>query len=53
MLRSLAAPTGQWVYDHVRAGKAVFVAEIEAAGFELIAEPEVHLFRWFRRSRKF
>lgn len=28
----------KWVLDHVRAGKEVFVAEIEAAGFELVEE---------------
>lgn len=30
-----------WLLDHVRAGKAEFRAEIEAAGFELLREPEV------------
>jgi len=31
----------EWVLDHVRAGKAEVVAEIEAGGFELQDEPEV------------
>jgi predicted methyltransferase len=30
-----------WVMDHVRAPQDVFRAEIESAGFKLVAEPEV------------
>jgi hypothetical protein len=33
-------PAG-WVMSHVRAPQSVFRAEIEAAGFKLVAEPEV------------
>lgn len=33
-------PAG-WVTDHVRASQDVFRAEIEAAGFRLVAQPEV------------
>ncbi len=32
--------TRQWLLDHVRAGKAVFRAEVEAAGFRFVAELE-------------
>ncbi len=31
----------QWIIDHVRAGQAVFIEEITAAGFELIQEHDV------------
>jgi ubiquinone/menaquinone biosynthesis C-methylase UbiE len=31
----------EWVLEHVRAGEATVRAEIEAAGFEFVAEPEV------------
>ena len=33
--------TRQWMLDHMRAGKEVFVREITAAGFELVEEVEV------------
>lgn len=33
----------EWVLGHVRAGKEVFSSEIEAAGFDLLDEPEVGL----------
>ncbi len=33
--------TPDWVLEHVRAGKDVFIAEIEAAGFELVEELEI------------
>ena len=33
----------KWVLGHVRAGKEVFTAEIEAAGFALLDEPQVGL----------
>jgi predicted methyltransferase len=33
--------SSDWVLAHVRAGKAVVTAEIEAAGFALTSEPEV------------
>lgn len=34
--------SSEWVLGHVRAGKAVVTAEIEAAGFALKSEPDVH-----------
>ena len=33
--------TREWLLDHVRAGKEVFQAEIEQAGFELVREVEL------------
>ena len=45
--------TRQWLLDHVRAGKEVFRAEIEAAGFELIEEVDVGLEEnYFLRFRR-
>jgi ubiquinone/menaquinone biosynthesis C-methylase UbiE len=35
----------EWVLEHVRAGKAEFRAEIEAAGFEFAGQPEIKGFR--------
>ena len=35
--------SSEWVLGHVRAGKDVFRAEIEAAGFELVDEPDAGL----------
>jgi len=32
---------GSWVLDHVRAGREVFLAELESVGFELVEEPEI------------
>lgn len=31
----------EWVLDHVRAGKDVFIKEIQAAGFELVEEVQI------------
>ena len=31
----------QWILDHTRAGKEVFRAEIEAAGFEFVEEVKI------------
>jgi len=31
----------EWVLDHVRCGKDVVIAEVEAGGFELVEEPRV------------
>ncbi|MFG0276144.1 MAG: class I SAM-dependent methyltransferase [Phycisphaerales bacterium] len=33
--------TSAWLLEHVRAGKEVFTAEIEAAGFDLVEEIEI------------
>ena len=33
--------TREWLLDHVRAGKEVFRAEIEAAGFTFVEEVEI------------
>jgi predicted methyltransferase len=43
-----------WVLEHVRAGKAEFRSEIEAAGFEFAAQPEIRGFRenYLLRFRK-
>lgn len=45
----------EWVLEHVRAGQAVFAAEIEAAGFERVADHpqrarlEENYVMWFRK----
>lgn len=31
----------QWALDHIRAGREEFQAEIEAAGFKLVAQPDI------------
>ena len=33
--------TRDWLLEHVRADKATFRSEVEAAGFEFVDEPEV------------
>jgi predicted methyltransferase len=33
--------SSDWILNHVRAGKAVVTREIESAGFQLLAEPDV------------
>ena len=40
-----AAASGQWIMDHVRAGREVFVDEITAAGFELVDVHDVPFLR--------
>lgn len=44
----------EWVFDHVRAGKAAFRAEIEAAGFDFVEEVNIQGFRenYLLRFRK-
>lgn len=46
--------SSDWTLDHVRAGKEVFRAEIEAAGFEFAEEVEVEGLaeNYFLRFRK-
>jgi predicted methyltransferase len=41
-----------WVMEHVRAGKDVFIREIESAGFELVAELGFMQTQYFLRFRK-
>ncbi|MEM9381021.1 MAG: methyltransferase domain-containing protein [Planctomycetota bacterium] len=36
--------TRKWLLDHVRAGREVFLAEVEAAGFRLVDEVEIPVF---------
>jgi ubiquinone/menaquinone biosynthesis C-methylase UbiE len=37
--------TAKWLMEHMRAGKEVFLAEIEAAGFELVEQPKIQGFK--------
>ncbi len=43
--KRIEGETAKWIMGHVRAGQEVFRAEIEAAGFELIEEPEIAGFK--------
>jgi predicted methyltransferase len=47
----------EWTLGHVRAGKQTFIDEIQAAGFELVAEREIagfdeNYYLEFRKSDK-
>lgn len=44
--------SSDWILGHVRAGKEVFRAEIEAAGFELVEEVDMMTENYFLRFRK-
>lgn len=44
--------SSDWIMGHVRAGKEVFQAEIEAAGFELVEELDLFTENYFLRFRK-
>jgi len=44
--------SSDWILGHVRAGKEVFRAEIEATGFELVEELDIMTENYFLRFRK-
>jgi predicted methyltransferase len=52
--KRIEGKTKKWTMDHVRAGKEVFQAEIEAAGFSLVAEEQIDGLQenYFLRFRK-
>lgn len=41
IIREEGITTDKWILDHVRAGKATFTKEIEAAGFRSVAPPSL------------
>lgn len=51
--RRLPGLSSNWIMNHVRAGRSAVVAEVQAAGFELVDEPlalQGNYFLRFRRS---
>ena len=50
--RRIPGVSSPWVMGHVRAGKATFVEEIEAAGFRLAGEEDFMEGQYFLRFRK-